>query len=91
MNFVKTSFLSGLSTAISLLARLISTKIVAVYLGTNGMCLMGQLKDFLRLGNTIGSFGIEMESSNMFLSMKIKKLNLVILLEQVLKLTSQVH
>ncbi len=59
MNFIKTSFLSGLSTAISLLARLISTKIVAVYLGTNGMFLMGQLKDFLRLGNTIGSFGIE--------------------------------
>ena len=36
MNFIKTSFLSGISTAISLLARLISTKIVAVYLGTNG-------------------------------------------------------
>ena len=46
MNFIKTSFLSGISTAISLLARLISTKIVAVYLGTNGMFLMGQLKDF---------------------------------------------
>ena len=59
MNFIKTSVLSGISTAISLLARLISTKIVAVYLGTNGMFLMGQLKDFLRLGNTIGSFGIE--------------------------------
>ncbi len=59
MNFIKTSFLSGLSTVISLLARLISTKIVAVYLGTNGMFLMGQIKDFLRLGNTIGSFGIE--------------------------------
>ena len=53
MNFIKTSFLSGLSTAISLIARLISTKIVAVLLGTNGMFLMGQLKDFLRLGNTI--------------------------------------
>ena len=59
MNFIKTSFLSGLSTAISLIARLISTKIVAVYLGTNGMFLMGQLKDFLRLSNTISSFGIE--------------------------------
>lgn len=59
MNFIKTSFLSGLSTGISLLARLISTKIVAVYLGTNGMFLLGQLKDFLRLGNTISSFGIE--------------------------------
>lgn len=59
MNFIKTSFLSGLSTGISLLVRLISTKIVAVYLGTNGMFLLGQLKDFLRLGNTISSFGIE--------------------------------
>ena len=59
MNFIKTSFLSGLSTAISLIARLISTKIVAVLLGTNGMFLIGQLKDFLRLGNTISSFGIE--------------------------------
>lgn len=59
MNFIKTSFLSGISTAVSLLARLISTKIVAVYLGTNGMFLLGQLKDFLRLGNTISSFGIE--------------------------------
>ena len=59
MNFIKTSFLSGLSTGISLLARLISTKIVAVYLGTNGMFLLGQLKDFLRLSNTISSFGIE--------------------------------
>ena len=59
MNFIKTSFLSALSTGISLLARLISTKIVAVYLGTNGMFLLGQLKDFLRLGNTISSFGIE--------------------------------
>ena len=59
MNFIRTSFLSGISTAISLIARLISTKIVAVLLGTNGMFLMGQLKDFLRLGNTISSFGIE--------------------------------
>ena len=59
MNFIKTSFLSGLSTGISLIARLISTKIVAIYLGTNGMFLLGQLKDFLRLSNTISSFGIE--------------------------------
>ena len=57
--FYKNILSSGLSTAISLIARLISTKIVAVLLGTNGMFLMGQLKDFLRLGNTISSFGIE--------------------------------
>ena len=32
---------------------------MAIYLGTNGMFLLGQLKDFLRLSNTISSFGIE--------------------------------
>jgi len=59
MNFVKTSLYSGVSTAISLLVRLISNKVVAVYLGTNGIFLLGQLKDFLRLSNVISGFGIE--------------------------------
>tara|TARA_B110000503_G_scaffold61819_1_gene98024 strand:+ start:5032 stop:6204 length:1173 start_codon:yes stop_codon:yes gene_type:complete len=30
-----------------------------VYLGTNGMFLIGQLKDFLKIGNTLGTMGIE--------------------------------
>ena len=59
MNFIKTSLYSGISTAISLLVRLISNKIVAVYLGTNGIFLLGQLKDFLRLSNVLSGFGIE--------------------------------
>jgi PST family polysaccharide transporter len=59
MNFIKTSFLSGISTAISFIARGISFKIIAAFLGTNGMFLIGQLKDFLRLGNVLGTFGIE--------------------------------
>ena len=59
MNFIKTSLYSGISTAISLLVRLISNKVVAVYLGTNGIFLLGQLKDFLRLSNVISGFGIE--------------------------------
>ena len=50
---------SGVSTAISLLVRLISNKIIAVYLGTNGIFLLGQLKDFLRLSNVFSGFGIE--------------------------------
>ena len=59
MNFIKTSLYSGISTAISLLVRLVSNKVVAVYLGTNGIFLLGQLKDFLRLSNVISGFGIE--------------------------------
>ena len=59
MNFIRTSLYSGVSTAISLLVRLISNKIIAVYLGTNGIFLLGQLKDFLRLSNVFSGFGIE--------------------------------
>ena len=59
MNFIKTSFLSGLSTAISFIARGISFKIIAAFLGTSGMVLIGQLRDFLKLGNVFSTFGIE--------------------------------
>ncbi len=59
MNFIKTSLYSGISTAISLLVRLISNKIIALYLGTYGIFLLGQLKDFLRLSNVLSGFGIE--------------------------------
>ena len=59
MNFIRTSLYSGVSTAISILVRLISNKIIAVYLGTSGIFLLGQLKDFLRLSNVFSGFGIE--------------------------------
>jgi len=59
MNFIKTSIYSAASTTISLLVKLITNKVIALYLGTNGMFLMGQLKDFLKIGNTIGTMGIE--------------------------------
>jgi PST family polysaccharide transporter len=39
--------------------KLITNKVIALYLGTNGMFLMGQLKDFLKIGNTLGTMGIE--------------------------------
>ena len=51
MNFIKTSIYSAASTTISLLVKLITNKIIAVYLGTNGMFLIGQLKDFLTKQN----------------------------------------
>ena len=59
MNFIKTSIYSAASTTISLLVKLITNKIIAVYLGTSGMFLIGQLKDFLKIGNTLGTMGIE--------------------------------
>jgi PST family polysaccharide transporter len=59
MNFIKTSIYSAAITTISLLVKLITNKIIAVYLGTNGMFLIGQLKDFLKIGNTLGTMGIE--------------------------------
>ena len=59
MNFIKTSIYSAGSTTISLLVKLITNKVIAVYLGTNGMFLIGQLKDFLKIGNTLSTMGIE--------------------------------
>lgn len=58
MNFLRTSFYSGISTGISLITKLITTKIIAIYLSTDGMFLIGQLKDFLNLSKTISTAGI---------------------------------
>lgn len=58
MNFFKTSFFSSISTSVDLITKLISNKIVAVYLGTSGMFLLGQLKDFVKLAQEFGQFGI---------------------------------
>lgn len=57
MNFLKTSFYSAIGTTVSLITKLITNKVVAVYLGTNGMFLLGQLKDFLKITNVISNFG----------------------------------
>lgn len=57
MNFIKTSFYSGISTAVSLATKLITNKIVAVYLSTDGMYILGQLKDFLNITNIFSHFG----------------------------------
>lgn len=58
MNFFKTSFFSGISTTISLIAKLITNKIVAIYLSTDGMYLIGQLTDFLKISTVVSNLGI---------------------------------
>ncbi|MFT5216976.1 MAG: PST family polysaccharide transporter [Glaciecola sp.] len=57
MNFLKTSFYSGISTTVSLITKLITNKIVAIYLSTDGMYILGQLKDFLKITNVFSNFG----------------------------------
>jgi len=57
MNFLKISFYSGISTTISLITKLITNKIVAIYLSTDGMYMLGQLKDFLNITNVFSNFG----------------------------------
>lgn len=57
MNFLKTSFFSGINTTITLVTRLVSNKIIAVYLGANGMFLIGQLKDFIGIAKEVSCFG----------------------------------
>ncbi len=58
MNFIKTSFFSGIATFIDLISKLITNKLIAIYLGTSGMFLLGQLKDFVSLTKEISSLGI---------------------------------
>ncbi|NNK88384.1 MAG: O-antigen translocase [Flavobacteriaceae bacterium] len=57
MSFIKTSFYSGISTSVSFVLRLVTNKIMAVYLGTDGMFLMGQLRDFLKLTQVLNHGG----------------------------------
>ncbi len=59
MSLLKTTFFSGISTGVSLICKLITNKIIAVYLGTNGMFLLGQLKDLINLGKITGTLGTE--------------------------------
>lgn len=49
MNFLKTSFLSSISTAIRIFSGLISTKFIAIYVGPSGLALIAQLQNFINI------------------------------------------
>ena len=57
MSLIKTSIYSGISTFISLVVKLITNKVTAVYLGTSGMFLLGQLKDFINIADISSNLG----------------------------------
>ncbi|MFB2659171.1 O-antigen translocase [Shewanella mangrovisoli] len=49
MNLIKTSILSSISTALSMLSGFIITKVIAVYVGPSGLAIVGQLQNFINL------------------------------------------
>jgi PST family polysaccharide transporter len=59
MSLIKTSFYSFISTSVSLVTKLITNKVTAIYLGTSGMFFLGQLKDFISLGKVASTIGTE--------------------------------
>jgi O-antigen/teichoic acid export membrane protein len=59
MNFIKSSYLSAISTAISLITKLIVNKIMAVFIGPSGFAIYGQFKDFVRLTTSLSQLGTE--------------------------------
>ncbi|TQD38817.1 O-antigen translocase [Haloflavibacter putidus] len=59
MNFFKTSILSSINTVVNMVLRLATNKLIAVYIGSEGFALIGQFKDFLKLGLSIGQLGLD--------------------------------
>lgn len=57
MKFLQTSAWASISTSISLLTKLATNKVVAFYLGTSGMFILGQVRDFLKITTAIGHLG----------------------------------
>lgn len=59
MSLIKTSLYSFISTSVSLVTKLVTNKIIAVYLGTSGMFVLGQLKDFISLSRVASNLGTD--------------------------------
>ncbi|WP_208560222.1 O-antigen translocase [Marinilactibacillus kalidii] len=60
MNLFKTSFWSGLSTIIKLLAGIVTTKIMAIYIGPSGIGLLGNFNNIIGIFSTFanGAIGV---------------------------------
>jgi PST family polysaccharide transporter len=59
MNLIKTSLLSGLSTAIRMVSGIVVTKIGAVYIGPSGVALIGQLQNIVNMISTLATGGTQ--------------------------------
>ena len=59
MNFFKTSILSGINTLITLTLGLLTNKFIAIFIGSEGFAIIGQLKDFLKITLSLGQLGFD--------------------------------
>ena len=59
MNFFKTSVLSGIQTSIKLVLGLLTNKLIAVYIGSEGFAIVGQIKDLMKTGSSLGQLGLD--------------------------------
>jgi len=59
MNFLKTSILSGFKTLSSILSGLIVNKLIAITIGSQGFAVIGQFRDILQIGQSIGQLGFQ--------------------------------
>lgn len=58
MSLVKTSILSFIATFFKIVAGVVINKAIAVFVGSNGLALVGQFQDFIRLAMTAAQGGI---------------------------------
>ncbi len=59
MNFFKTSILSGINTAVTVATGLVTNKLVAVFIGPEGLGVIGQFKDFMKLLLSVSQLGLD--------------------------------
>lgn len=59
MNFFKTSILAGIKTIVTMTLGLLTNKFLALFIGSEGFAVVGQLKDFLKIGLSIGQLGFD--------------------------------
>lgn len=58
MTLIKTSFLTAISTVITVISAFIINKVLAIYVGPSGLALVGQLKDFIAMITAISNGAI---------------------------------
>lgn len=58
MDFLKTSFLSGIATLIKIIAGLIVTKVIAISIGPPGLAIIGQFQNFTNISLLISNSAI---------------------------------
>lgn len=59
MNFWKSSYISAITNAITIVVKILVNKITAIYVGPSGFAIYGQFKDLIAMTTTISQLGTE--------------------------------